>query len=373
MKTAKKLAAVVLAAIMAVAMALPVLAYEGEEDFVFTPLVGYSHVTGEVSSVEETENGTRILVTTEESSAYFTTTLNTFFLGETPNVGDRITGFFENNMPMTMIYPPQYRAVVIVNNEEITSSVFVDRFVSVEGFEDDDSSSPPEMLSLDGTRRLHASNPETIIVSQGGQDATDWDLNDRLLVVVYDLATRSMPPLIFAPEKIVVMYEVAVHPIGDISGMDLGLGLALDLELDVDLGIDAITDEIGHIISIEEPFGGVIVNGATVPNVETYSDNELGLISHVAIRTVANAIDPNMTIEWDNGRVLLNGIWGNISFVAGASTITVDGRIVTLDQPTVTFAGRVFVPLSFFREVAGMNNAFELHGNVFINNDEVME
>ncbi|MCL2188386.1 MAG: copper amine oxidase N-terminal domain-containing protein [Defluviitaleaceae bacterium] len=388
MKQTKKALAFLLAAVMAFTVALPAFAFEADAGDLFLDVrewPNFNSVTGVVTSIDEHEAGKRIGIgyssmndegaTLTFSGAYFNVTPNTFFLGEKPQLGDTITGFFDNNMPMILIYPPQYAATVIVNREQYDASIYVDRFTTVETYDGN-----TEMISHDGFRRLNANNPGTTVISQGGQDASDWDLNDRLLVVVYDLASRSMPPLIFAPQKIIVMYEIAVHPIGDISDMDLGyIGIVPPIGDISDMGWGyADLDErrgigepaVHHVI--HGYMDGVTVNGMPLAGVVAHSaDGEF--LTHVPLRAVAEVLDPNISIRWENGRVLLDGAWGEVSFAAGERTVYANGNTVTLASAPINADGRIYVPLSFFRQVAGMNNAYSQHGQVHINNFEVME
>jgi hypothetical protein len=329
MKNAKKSTALILAAAMMLLISAKAfgLAY-AENDFT-GGLPSYGMVTGEVIEVDN-EYEYRIRIEGEQGTADFIVTPNTFILGEYPQVGDTITGFFDNRLPIMAIYPPRYTAVVIDNGE--SGSVFVDRFyASYDG----------EMLSADGQRRLNVSNPVTEIISQEGQDAAGWDLEGRLLVVVYDTATRSLPPLIFAPERIIVMYEIAVHP-----------GPA-DIDWDF--------------------YHDVVVNGIGLPGISFHTEGYGLFPTHVPIRAVMEFMDPEGLVLWNSGTVSLSGQWGEISFRVGSSVVTVNGKTVLLNEPTVLIESRTQVPFSFFTQVLGMNNAFFEGGTVFIDDFEKMQ
>jgi hypothetical protein len=354
MKKAKKITALLLAAVMAAAIFINVAGrdYEAENGEPYGSLPSFGSVTGKVETVtDDNGSGYRIRIAVGEGFADFNVRESTFILGEVPKVGDRVTGFYETSRPMITIYPPQYTPLVIVNNDEDLPFVFVDRFHVAY----DDG----EMQSADGLRRLNVKNPETEIVSQGGQDAADWDLEGRLLVVIYDATSRSIPPLIFAPEKIIVMYEIAVHPGPEPIEWDNGLG---------------VVPPVGNLdITTDREFHDIVVNGVGLPGISYYSAGDAMFPTHVPLRAMAEFIEPQMQLGWSRGTATLKGAWGDISFVAGSAAITVDGRTVTLNQPTVINNGRVYVPLSFFREVVGMNNAYSIGGTVFIDNFERME
>ena len=134
----------------------------------------------------------------ELGSATFIADFNTFFLGEMPQVGDTITGHIQNDMPMTMIYPPQFNVSVIVNGDYV--GLYADRFVkvTVDRFGE-------EFLSYGGDLQLNIGE-DTVIMLQNGEPIGAEYLAHRKLVVVYSITTRSLPP-ITTPEKIVVLFE----------------------------------------------------------------------------------------------------------------------------------------------------------------------
>lgn len=103
-------------------------------------------------------------------------------------VGDRVTGFYDGNVATPMIYPPQYRAVVMAKESSahnVTVSFFNNQLVSSDG-----------MLSLNVTNK-------TKIVLENGQ-AFDRYPGNRNLIVVYGATTRSIPAQT-TPEQIIVM------------------------------------------------------------------------------------------------------------------------------------------------------------------------
>ena len=122
-------------------------------------------------------------------SATFIADFNTFFLGDIPEVGDYIVGYYLMDAPMIMIYPPQYNVSVIVNGEFL--GVAVDRF--------DD-----ELVSYDGFLKLNIDDNTEIILQDG--EPFDGDLAHRKLVVLYGVSTRSIPAQT-TPDKIIVLFE----------------------------------------------------------------------------------------------------------------------------------------------------------------------
>jgi len=167
-------------------------------DFDFDPwedMPVFGSWTGEVVeiSVEYSSPPTyTFLLSTENGSANFITNFNTFFLGDIPEVGDTITGFHLMDTFMTMIYPPQFNASVIVNGEFY--NIHVDRF--------DD-----ELISYDGNLMLNIGDETEIILQDG--EPYDGELAHRKLVIVYDISTRSIPART-TPSQIIVLFEHAV-------------------------------------------------------------------------------------------------------------------------------------------------------------------
>ncbi len=103
-------------------------------------------------------------------------------------VGDRVTGFYDANAPVPLIYPPQYRALVMAKDHPY-QNVKVDYFNR-------------QLISSDGMLQLNLS-PNTPIVLQNGQ-AFRGDPANRNLIVVYGATTRSIPAQT-TPYKIIVL------------------------------------------------------------------------------------------------------------------------------------------------------------------------
>ncbi|EST11912.1 hypothetical protein P343_09695 [Sporolactobacillus laevolacticus DSM 442] len=118
----------------------------------------------------------------------FVVTPTTYFVDHVMvQVGDRVTGYYDGNAPVPLIYPPQYRALVMVK-ESPYQNVKVDFFNS-------------DLVSSDGQLKLNIS-PSTQIVLTNGQAFTGNPAN-RNLIVIYGPTTRSIPPQT-TPFKIIV-------------------------------------------------------------------------------------------------------------------------------------------------------------------------
>ncbi|MEH7074230.1 hypothetical protein [Neobacillus drentensis] len=108
----------------------------------------------------------------------FVVTPQTYFVDHTVvAIGDQVTGYYDGNAPVPLIYPPQYRALVIVKDSTY-QTVKVDYF-------------DHQLVSSDGSLRLNLS-PYTQIVLTNGQPFTKNPAS-RNLIVIYGPATKSIP------------------------------------------------------------------------------------------------------------------------------------------------------------------------------------
>jgi len=91
--------------------------------------------------------------------------------------GDMITAYFDANAPVPLIYPPRFRAlVIVVGTDEVNSKV--DYFNR-------------QLVSSDGMLQLNISDT-TVIMLQNGQPFYQ-DPGNHILIVLYGPSTRSIP------------------------------------------------------------------------------------------------------------------------------------------------------------------------------------
>ncbi len=108
----------------------------------------------------------------------FVVSPSTYFVNqEIVSRGDFITGYYDGDVPVPMIYPPQYRALIVVK-ENNNQNVKVDFFNS-------------QLVSSDGQLQLNLS-PYTPILLKNGQPFSKNPAN-RNLIVIYGPTTRSIP------------------------------------------------------------------------------------------------------------------------------------------------------------------------------------
>ncbi|HHX57222.1 MAG TPA: hypothetical protein GX710_04310 [Clostridiales bacterium] len=103
-------------------------------------------------------------------------------------VGDGVTGFYDTNAATPLIYPPQFRAIVMAKNSR-NYNVKVDYFNEL-------------LESSDGTLRLNIAR-STKLTMVNAQNITGR-ITDRNLIVLYGPTTRSIPAQT-TPYKIIVL------------------------------------------------------------------------------------------------------------------------------------------------------------------------
>lgn len=144
--------------------------------------------TGQNSETE----GCYKLITVENDSegiVNFVVSPTTYFVNNVMVlIGDRLTGYYDGNAPVPLIYPPQYEALVVVKDSPYLN-IKVDYFNS-------------QLESSDGQLRLNLS-PRTHIMLTNGQFFSRYPGN-RDLIVIYGPSTRSIPAQT-TPYKIIVL------------------------------------------------------------------------------------------------------------------------------------------------------------------------
>ena len=103
-------------------------------------------------------------------------------------VGDRVTGFYDANAPVPLIYPPQYNAIVMARRS-LYQNVKVDYFNN-------------QLVSSDNTLKLNIAQCTRIILKN--DQAFTQNPGNRNLIAVYGVTTKSIPAQT-VPYKIIVM------------------------------------------------------------------------------------------------------------------------------------------------------------------------
>lgn len=103
---------------------------------------------------------------------------STYFVNqEVVTAGEWVTGYYDGDAPVPMIYPPQYRALIVVKENNF-QNVKVDFFNQ-------------QLVSSDGQLQLNLS-PSIVMSLKNGQPFTKSPAN-RNLIVMYGPTTRSIP------------------------------------------------------------------------------------------------------------------------------------------------------------------------------------
>jgi hypothetical protein len=118
----------------------------------------------------------------------FVVTPDTYFVDHVMvRVGDMVTGFYDANAPTPLIFPPQFRAIVMARDTQY-QNVKVDYFNS-------------QLVSSDNKLKLTIW-PGTIVLKNN--QAFTGNPRNRNLIVVYGLTTKSIPAQTI-PYRIIVM------------------------------------------------------------------------------------------------------------------------------------------------------------------------
>ncbi len=103
---------------------------------------------------------------------------NTYFVGHIiVFAGDYVTGYYDQNAPVPLIYPPQYQALIVVK-DDVYANIKVDYF--------DD-----QLISSDGQLKLNIAYDTPRFLSNG--QPFSGNIANHNLIVIYGPSTRSIP------------------------------------------------------------------------------------------------------------------------------------------------------------------------------------
>lgn len=233
--------------------------------------------------------------------------------------GSTITGFYDVNAPMTMIYPPRYNVKMVAVSDQ-DQNVKLDRF-------------DKDLVSFDKTLKLNVTDKTEIVLQDG--TTFDGELANRKLVVIYGVSTRSIPAQT-SPTKIIVLFEKAVAPIynlTDVNTMD------------------------------------IVVNNKKVEAPAAYT-NKQGTVM-VPLRAIGEAL--GFEVAWNN-KLKSVMLGKGISLRIGEDNyIYMKTAPIQLGTAPEIRDGKTYVPLNFFKKVVQMNNAYVFESQIVIDNAEKME
>ncbi|MEN1760705.1 copper amine oxidase N-terminal domain-containing protein [Anoxynatronum sibiricum] len=341
------------------------------------PVPAFGSITGtvgEIRPMQSLPDAYYIVLEDEENPTWLTITTDTFlFSDEAPEAGDTVTGFYDLNAPMILIYPPQYPIVALAVNPGDTN-LFVGEFGS-------DLVDATETLMLVITEDTQVETPD-------GQPFTE-SLAGHTLAVAYGASTRSIPAQT-RPQRVVVLSaelndadvtedendenEAADEIAGEDEGESEGEG--------------AVEDETEPVKPAEDG------NAASRPI--THEPDWMPALEGMDL-VVENAILRDAPAAWATDdqvvmvplKIIAESLGYRVHWLAETQTVTLsDSHSLTigadayvdmsqdspirLGTPPALREGRTFVPLTFFRDVIPMNNAYVFENQIVIDNQEVM-
>ncbi|MCL2168421.1 MAG: copper amine oxidase N-terminal domain-containing protein [Defluviitaleaceae bacterium] len=311
---------------------------------------------------EWVEDTTRILVQNEHGSTMnFIVDFNTFIRdGEELEIGQNITGFYYSMAAAILIYPPQHPVRFIATTD---TSVAMDRFEVMEMYGNNDTLSLIShgndfILNISDDTPIHLQDGQNVREILEGRTLADF-LNNRMLIVTHGPLNRAMIPGtipgIDEELTVTVLFELAVH----LPGL-------IDFELiDFDLGF-ADPEPIQFVYNY-----GISVEGRMVDALWREIDGGF----YVPFRAVVNLLRFGPTVSWDDESRSITVENGTelIAFSVGSNEFRVGERVVTLDHPALLVVDTTYVPFQFFSQVFGVNNAWMSGGQIFIDNEEIMQ
>lgn len=120
----------------------------------------------------------------------------TYVLGSCPlNENDSVTFFYDANVPVPAIYPPQYQAVAAAHTSQGISAA-MDTFTQ--------ALNSTQLTNSDDSLRLNISDSTNMMLPNG--QPFGGNPSGKLLMVLYSATTRSLPPQT-SPELIVVFCQ----------------------------------------------------------------------------------------------------------------------------------------------------------------------
>lgn len=162
-------------------------------------MINFLSITGTISTIEDfwinesQENlGCYKLISLQDENGNtnnFVVSPETYILNNDILLpGDRVTGYYDGNAPVPLIYPPQYRALVMHKTSSFPN-------IKVSYFNN-------QLVSSDNQLKLNLSQA-TLIVLRNGLLFSRNPANHNL-IVIYGPTTRSIPAQT-SPYKIIVL------------------------------------------------------------------------------------------------------------------------------------------------------------------------
>ncbi len=149
-------------------------------------------VNGVIQSITTLDNNCcmqQVTIRNSDGIQNFIISPDTYVINEVRlRVGMNVTAFFDADLPVPLIYPPQYQAIVI-GRRNPQETIYASEF-------DDD------LVSFDGSLKLIIGRSTEIVTSNG--QPFHCPLGGQTLIVYYTASTRSIPAQT-TPRKIIVI------------------------------------------------------------------------------------------------------------------------------------------------------------------------
>lgn len=280
--------------------------------------VAFQKVTGSIQEIQESQDSDAFMMRLEDAEGNpFDLRISEQTLSMTqasPQKGDDLVAYYDARRPMITIYPPQYKAVAYMV-ESGPQGLFV-------GIFDESLTDTTHFL------RLNISE-DTKVMDQQGDPYTE-SLENQALAVLYSAATKSIPAQT-NPELVVVLENH--HPTSETKEIDVA---SMDL----------------------------IVEGEKLEAPQAWMTEDQVVM--VPVGPIAEKLGFNVMWSEELQLVMLSD---SITLTIGEDAyvnMKYDDPIEIGQEPVIR-NGRSFVPLSFFKDVIPLNNAYVSENQIVIN------
>ena len=315
----------------------------GPEDAV-SAFLGFGSHTGQV--VESLREGFLSVQSSANGLVHFRIDpYLTYFAHCEPELGDTVTVFYNRDLPIPMIYPPQKGAIAVVMPDGEPPYFTVGRFG-----QDFVSECGRYRLNIGQDTEIFLHDGQAIDFVDGVMMIGDYPVDTvRTMLVEYTVSHRDYMPNTIFPERITVLFE----PIVAFPGI-----------VPIDLYLYDVLVDLGD--------GPVGVAGASVATVgDSIFPNYVSLASFVRFL--------GQGIEWSGSRRMVtfqnpNPLFDQaVEIFIDSTDFYLNGEPMSLSVPPIIIGASTYVHLSFFREALGFSNAHFLGGIVSVDNLERME
>ena len=255
-------------------------------------------------------------------------------------VGDTVTGYFDANAPMILIYPAQYNPQVVVVESE-------DQQVKVDIFNKD-------LISADNMLKLNITE-DTKIMTQDG-NSFKGELAGRKLVVQYSMATKSIPAQT-TPTQITVLTNDQTEDV-EVSEEKPETKPEIKPEIKPETKPET-KPEIKPVGDVSQM--SIMVNDKKVNAVSAYK-NDKGTVM-VPLRPIAEALE--FEIVWDGKTETIRVGLGSTLAIGKDEYSFAKMTPMKLGATPTLKDGTTFVPLDFFTEIMQLDQA-EVSGSQII-------